>query len=346
MDNANLFALAKAAAKTSVNPSYTFSFDDKKFGADEINAQFRDELNKLSPKGDLYTWNNNKNLIFQLMATNINEVLPQKVLQAYGQFADVQTFAQGDKPIFNVRISEASKKRAKQFVTRVGLAGRYEVFQLDGYSFEVKTSAHGGAAYIPFEQFLDGKIQMSDVYDIVLEGLDEDIYKEIAKSLIAMVSDIKTVNKSVQSTFNENEMDKLLATTSAYGTPTIYCTYEFATQMKPDATWASDSMKQTYWENGYFTTYKGTRVIVLPQSFTDIDNTTKVIDPSYAYIIPTGAEKPVKVAFEGQAQVREVESQEDWSRVIQTYQKVGVSSYLVNPGICVYKNESLHIENK
>ena len=69
-----------------------------------------------------------------------------------------------------------------------------------------------------------------------------------------------------------------------------------------------------------------------------------MIFPSYAWIIPTGAEKPVKVAFEGSSAVREVEN-DDWSREIQTYKKMGVAVYHVNPGICVYKNSSLTKSN-
>ena len=66
----------------------------------------------------------------------------------------------------------------------------------------------------------------------------------------------------------------------------------------------------------------------------------KVIDPSYAYIIPTGSEKPVKVAFEGSAQVKEVDG-DDWSKTIHTYQKFGVGVYSINPGLCVYRNTTL-----
>ena len=142
-------------------------------------------------------------------------------------------------------------------------------------------------------------------------------------------------------------MDRLLATADAYGKSTIYCTFEFAATMLPTGSWSamSDNMKEQLWNNGAFTTYKGHTVVILPQSFEDETNTTKVIDPSICYIIPTGAEKPVKVAFEGQAQVKSFENR-DWSTEIQTYQKLGVATYLVNPGICVYENSSLKMENK
>ena len=98
-------------------------------------------------------------------------------------------------------------------------------------------------------------------------------------------------------------------------------------------------MKDQKWNNGYLANYKGHRVIVLPQSYEDETNAKKVIDPSYAWIIPTGAEKPVKVAFEGQTMVREFENH-DWSREIQIYKKVGVGAIITN-NICVYQNTSL-----
>lgn len=351
LDKTQLIALAKATAKASLNPSTAFSFGDKKLTYEALNDTFRREMNELA--GTYAQYRENKNLIFNLIQVGLDEVLPQKVLQNYGQFADVKTYAQGDKPVFRVRISEYAKKRAKTFVTRVGLAGRYEVFKLDGFTLEVPTAAYGGAAQIGFEEFLDGHITMSDVYDLVLEGLDEAVYREIAKALVAMAKDsnIGPYNKSSVAGFDEAEFDRLIATADAYGKSTIYCTYEFAAQIVPgkssSITWEamSNSMKEDRWNNGYFTRYKNHFVIVLPQSFEDVDNKDKVIDPRYAWIIPTGAEKPVKVAFEGQTAVREHENA-DWSREIQTYKKLGVAVYNVNPGICVYRNTSLQTTNK
>ena len=350
LDRTQLIALAKATAKASLNPSTAFAFGDKKLTYEALNETLRNEMNELA--GTYAQYRGNKNLIFNLIEVGLDEVLPQKVLQNYGQFADVKTYAQGDKPIFRVRISEYAKKRAKTFVTRVGLAGRYEVFKLDGYTLEVPTAAYGGAAQIGFEEFLDGHITMSDVYDLVLEGLDEAVYREIAKALVAMAEDanFNAHNKVSGAGFDEAEFDRLLATADAYGKSTIYCTFEFAATVVPmnnnainwDA--MSNGMKEEKWNNGYFTRYKGHSVIVLPQSFVDADNAEKVIDPRYAWIIPTGTEKPVKVAFEGQTAVREHENA-DWSREIQTYKKLGVAVYSYQPGICVYKNSALSTTN-
>ena len=344
LDRTNLIALAKATAKASLNPSANFTFEGKNLTFEALNETFRTEMNELA--SNFREYRRNRDLIFELIEVGVDEILPARVMQNYGQFAEVKTYAQGDKPIFSTRISAKSRIRAKNnFVTRVGLAGRYEVFKLDGATYEIPTSAWGGAAQIGFEEFLDGRIQMSDVYDLVLEGMDEAVYREIAKGLDAAVAKVPAKNKTTQTGFVEAQMDRLIQTADVYGKSTIYCTLEFAATMIPDDRWASNEMKQERWDVGYYASYKGHNVIILPQSFTDIDNAVKVMDPSKAYIIPTGSDKPVKVAFEGETAVREVESQEDWSREIQTYRKFGVGVILVNPGICVYTNGSLSINN-
>lgn len=337
LDKKNLFELAKVVANANPSSQVAYSFGDDKFNYSQLNDTLRNELNELAGNYQLYR--ENKNLIFSLIEDTIDDVLPRKVMEQYSMFADVKVFAQGDKPVFTQRVTNAAKRRAKQFITKVGLAGRYEVFKLDGRSYEIPTEAYGGAAQIGFEEFLDGRVNFADVLDIVMEGLDEAIYKEIEKSLKAAVTNLQAANKKTETTFVEKSMDDLLSIADSYGRSAIYCTFEFAATMKPDKEWASDAHKNQMWANGYITDYKGHNVIVLPQSYEDETNAVKVIDPSHCYIIPTGAEKPVKIAIEGQTAVRELEN-EDWSREVQVYKKLGVGAVITN-NICVYINSSL-----
>jgi hypothetical protein len=338
MNFKDLTQLAKITANATPSSAVAYSFGEDKFSYTELNDTLRKELNEYAC--DYRTFEENKNAIFRLIEETIDDVLPKKVLETYGQFAEMRTIPQGDKAIFTQRITTAAKRRAKQFVTRVGLAGRYEVFKLDGRNYEVPTNALGGAAQIGFEEFLDGRIQMSDVLDIMLEGLDEAIYIEIERSLKAAVSQLPAANRSDQTGFDEAEMDRLIQIADAYGGPAaIYCTFEFAATMVPAQGWVAETHKIEKWSKGYLANYKGHQVIVLPQSYEDETNETKVIDPSVAYIIPSGAEKPVKIVFEGNTIVREVEN-EDYSREVQTYKKVGVGNIIMN-NICAYVNSEL-----
>ena len=338
LNKSDLVKLAKVVANANPASQVAYSYGEDKFSYAELNETLRSELRELAGTYALYR--ENKNTIFSLIEETIDDVLPKKVLEQYGQFAEIKTFAQGDKPVFTQRITTAAKRRAKQFITKVGLAGVYEVFKLDGKSYEVPTSAFGGAAQIGFEEFLDGRVDFADVLDIVMEGLDECVYLEIERALKGAVTSLQAANKATENSFVESAMDNLISIADSYGQATIYCTYEFAATMVPAQGWVSDDMKNQKWNNGYLANYKGHRVIVLPQSYEDETNAVKVIDPAYAWIIPTGGnDKPVKVAFEGQAIVNEYVNR-DLSREVQVYKKLGVAAIITN-NICVYVNTSL-----
>lgn len=335
----DLKTLAKTVANANPSSPVAYSWGEDKFNYSDLQDTLRAELNEIAGTYSLYR--ENKNTVFALIEETIDDVLPKKVLEQYGDLAEIKTFKQGDKPIFTQRITQASKRRAKQFIGKVGLAGLYEVFKLDGKSYEVATNAIGGAAAIGFEEFLDGRVDFADVLDVVMEGLDECIYIEIEKQLIGAINNVQTANKSTQTSFDEKEMDRLLSIADSYGTgkADIYCTFEFAATMVPAQGWISDSMRDQKWNNGYLANYKGHRVIVLAQSYEDETNTTKIIDPQYAWVIPGGAAKPVKIAFEGQTIVDEYTNY-DRSKEVQVYKKVGVRAVFTND-ICVYQNTSL-----
>ena len=339
LDKKNLIALAKTVARANPSAPVAYSFNGENYNYEQLNETLRQEFNEYAGTYALYR--ENKNLIFSVIEETLNEVLPKRVEEQYAQFAEVRTFAQGDRPIFRRKTN--SRTRAKQFITRVGLAGIYEVFKLapNEESFEVRTSAIGGAAQIGFEEVLDGRVDFAEVVAIVMEGMDELIYKEVAHALKASVYQLPPANYVAVNGFDEKEFDRLLVIASAYGVPTIYCTYEFAVKMIPQEAWRyTEAMKDELWKTGRLANYKGKQVVILDQGFEDETNEKKVIDPGYAWIIPTGADtKPVKIAFEGSTIVDEYTNY-DRSREIQVYKKVGVVAMLTN-NICAYCDTSL-----
>lgn len=339
LDTKDLKALLSASVSKNHNVAKDYSFGDVTVSGAQINAAVAQELSEIA-----FNYNDmhdNGRRAFALITETIDEVLPNRVIEQYGQFAEVRTFAQGDRPVFYQRISTASKIRARQFITKVGLAGRYEVFKLDGRSYEVPTSAFGGAVQVAFEEVLDGRVTMADVLDIALEALDRALFIEIERALVAAANALQPANKYTNTQWEEDEFDQLLQVADSYGSgkSTIYCTFEFAATMIPAQNWASDAMKDQLWSTGYFTSYKGHPVVVLRQSFEDETNKLKVIDPAYCYIIPGSAEKPVKVALEGALQMK-AHDNDDWSQEIEMYKKMGVVAQF-QTDICVYRNTGL-----
>jgi hypothetical protein len=349
MEFSDLKKLCVAAFGAEKNAPVAYSCGEEKFTSAELSKavakEFRDLCGYVEGKGCSYrTFKKNENTIFELIEETITEVLPPRVEAQYAQFAEVKTIPQGDRAVFRLKVTDASKRRAKTFVTRAGLAGRYETFMLDGKELEVQTSAIAGAARIGFEEFLDGRWEFSEFTTLIMEGIDEYIYKTIMDELAALAAALPAKNKATGNGFIEDDFDDLLAAIDTYGKATIYCTQEFANKMVPSDARMSGDMKNRLWDNGWLGNYKGHNVVVLAQSFTDIDNKTKVVNPQIAYMIPTGTEKPIKIVFEGQAQTRSVEDNDDWSTDLQTYIKVGVGTIAQLEGnhfIGAYTNSSL-----
>lgn len=339
MEYNDLKKLAKAASRKT---ALTFSANgvEQSFTASDVDAALRAQFELLG--SDFKSFRRNKNVIFELIEDSIDEILPKKVMAQYERFAEVKTIAQGDQAVFKLKITEAARKRAKSFVTRVGLAGRYETMMLDGRELRVAMSAIGYALRIGFEEFLDGRYSFADFTDIMLEGMNDYIYAEIAKALAASVQQLPKANTYEGAGFDEVVMDQLLAISDSYGNgpATIFCTREFAATMLPQDKYFSNEMKNKLWEQGMLGDYKGHTVIILEQSMVDERNEEKVIDPSQAYIFANVGEKPVKIVFEGQTAVRTVDGNDDWSTDLQTYKKFGVAVF-TNPSICSYKNTDL-----
>ena len=334
----DLVQLGKIAmtANPSAPTAYSFNGANLTYGA--INETLRDELNALASTHAMYR--ENKNLIFSIMEEVLDDVLPKKVAERYADMAVTKVFKQGDKPEFTR--NRTNNRRAKQFITRVGLAGRYEVFKLGKKteSFQVPTSALGGAAQIGFEEYLDGRIDMAEVLNIVLEGIDEAIQKEVVLAMEGAINQLPAANRVSINGWDEAAMDRLVSIVAAYGTPVIYCTREFAVRMIPAEGYLTESMKEAIWNNGWLGNYKGTKVIIVEQSFLDETNSAKAINPAHCWIVPTGANgKPVYIAMEGNTLMKEHEN-DDWSRDIQVYKKVGVVAML-NNSVCYYYDSSL-----
>ena len=171
--------LAKIAAKAKPSTPVAYSFNGENFSYDEVQETLRAQVAELAP--DYRGYREHKNTIFRIIEETLSEIVPERIKSNYDQFAEVKHYAQGDKPIFRRKTNARNRNRGKQFVTRVGLAGVYEVWKLGQAqeSFEVPTNAIGGAAQIGFEEFLDGRADWVELINILYKGIDDLIFEEI-----------------------------------------------------------------------------------------------------------------------------------------------------------------------
>jgi hypothetical protein len=291
------------------------------FSASDMEGTLREQFRALAP--DFNSFRRNKLEIFELMQEVIDEIAPQRIRDAIGMFAEVKTYAQGQKARFKIK---KGRNNVKRFITKVGLGGVFERVRLDSDYLDVTTHAYGGAGYVEFEQFLDGAMDFAELTDLIIQGIEDSIYKEIQAALIATYASLPAANKHATNAFVAAEMKRIINTVKAYGgNATIVCTPEFAGTITPDVNFIADATKAELNDQGYIGRFAGANVVVLPQSFEDATNTVKVFNPQYAFVIPSGGsadEKIVKVALEGQTIVKDVENA-DASMEFSAYKKVG-----------------------
>lgn len=295
MELSKLIELGIAAA-TNENIPAEYSLAD-------VNETLREELKAFN---NYSYYRANKNVLFQLIEEIANVVVPKKVIAQFGSFAEVQHVNVGEKIVFKQRTGVS---RGKRFVTVAGEYGTYRTFNVDSRDITMSPRVYAGAAILELGDFLAGRVDMSELMDIIIEGLSDSIYKEVQGALKAAINaeDRPAANKAEQAGFVAAEFDKIINTVAAYGdSVTIYCTRAFAATLYNQPGWAGDSNPMTALQDyndvremGYVGRYKGTNVVLLSQSFVDENNEEKIVDDQYAYIMPAGKEKPVKIGIEG-----------------------------------------------
>ena len=183
------------------------------------------------------------------------------------------------------------------------------------------------------------------------DGLTDSVFLEVQKALRAAINATgrPSVNKYTGSSFNGEEMLKLVNVVRAYGTgAVIFAPPEFIAEMGADAIVPVGSNYQGVYHpqdidmihnQGYINIFRGTPIVMIPQSFIDENNEKTWIDPQLAYILPTGGEKVVKVVLEGQTQINDFKNRDN-SMEIHVYRKMG-AAILTHYNWAIYQNTGI-----
>lgn len=331
--NKEIFDLAKLAAS---NKGYVAN--NETFSAQDVSESLRGELKKYV--GNYYDFQKNKFDLYELIATTVDLMLPRRVESVMGQFAEIMNLPQGARAVFRRKLN---RLRARQFVGRVSPAGIYETFRLDHDTFEVFVHAIGGGIRIDWERYLDGTEDWAELIQLINEAMEYQVYKEITTELQGSLNAVgrPDANK-VSGAYVKSDMRDLVNTVRAYGNgAVIFATEAFVATMGDDVTYGNttvgsantvapadiDSMRNT----GFISMFYGTPIVIIPNSYTDETNTAWQIDDSYAYVMPTGGEKVVKVVFEGGSIINDFgQLPGDYSMEMMMYKKFGTAILYTN----------------
>ena len=244
-----------------------------------------------------------EDLAFALIEEAVDEILPKKLENVLGAFAEVKQFARDAEVVFN--IEKIGKNRAKLTISKGARGGIYRAAKLDSKYFSVSTSVHTVAIYVTLEEIILGTMSLSELYTNILEGFEEVVYKEVFDALasgqaVAGYGRIGGDSISTNKAGLGGSIDTVMPYVKQYGTPTIFGSYQAlsdlsnpASEYHPEMVDSAD--KRSY---GYVQMYKGSRVVELPNYLVDNANKDWFYDTTKVFVLPSGA-KPVKVALKG-----------------------------------------------
>ena len=239
-------------------------------------------------------------MAFALIEEAIDEVLPKKLENVLGRFAEVKTFGRDDEVVFN--IEKIGKNRAKLTISKGARGGIYRAAKLDSKHFSLGTEVYTVAVYTTLEDIILGRSSLGELYANVLEGMEEIVYKEVFNALATSAPAVGGHNKKTNTAPADlaKTIDAVAPIVKQYGVPTIFGSYsalqnldnKIATSVYPEAD------KDDVRNYGFVQIYKGMRVVELPNYLVDNGNTEWFYDDNYVFVIPSDA-KPVKVALRG-----------------------------------------------
>jgi hypothetical protein len=313
------------------------------FSVGSVDAAFADEMKKLT--GSVNNFMRNRYDIYDIIIENADEIVPAKIMDAMNQFAEVITLKNGETKMF--KRGGLGRNRAKKFLTQAGLSGVYESFRLDAETFTISMKAIGGAVSIDFQRMIDGAETLAEFMEVLTEAQVDGIYGEVQKALMAAVEKMPTPNKVVGD-YNAASLLALVNVVKTYGgSATIFASPEFIAAMGPDAIVPAVTGAQAIYSPrdiediataGRVKMFRGTPIVELRQSFVDEKNEQVMIHPQFAYVLPSGKEKVVKVLMEGQTQIWDAVNR-DQSIEVNTYRMIGV-------GILAFNNWGVYQNNK
>lgn len=239
---------------------------------------------------------------FALIEEAIDSILPKKLEQVLGEFAEVRQFARDAEVAFN--IEKIGKNRAKLTIAKGARGGIYRASKLDKKWFSPSTSVETVAVYVTLEEIILGTISLSELYNNILEGFEEKIYKEVFNALAAGQSAAGTGYNAITTNTTKatlgSAIDSVLPVVKAYGIPTIFGSYAAlsniynplaASSGYPNVEDSADIRRY-----GFVQVYKGVRCVELPNYL--VGSSDWFYDDDKVFVVPSGV-KPVKVALKG-----------------------------------------------
>lgn len=160
-----------------------------------------------------------------------------------------------------------------------------------------------GGAYYEHDQLLSGSTEgFQGIVDALVQDMEDQIVAKAIAVLHTAMAQAPTPNRWSGAGVALTNFNSVTSTIQRYNRKvSTLCDIDFAKKLTGlvDTAKMSDGMKDTLNQNGLFSTINGVDIVVFTNPFQDETNAKTVAPREYAYVLPAGVDKPVKIGFEG-----------------------------------------------
>jgi hypothetical protein len=114
--------------------------------------------------------------MFSIVEEILDELVPGKVEDRIGQFAEVKQYARDAAVEYSIPTTYASKRRLYTAIKRGAKGGVYRAYRLDGKVLSMETYVETVGYRITLEELLSGKRTISELISILADAWVEKIY--------------------------------------------------------------------------------------------------------------------------------------------------------------------------
>lgn len=270
-----------------------------KDGSDAIRKQILDAMG--TDEWDIYKFQQNKFEVYRILSEAITVALAELTLQKYNDWVEYKDLALGDTVEFYVPnadlfevgyVADGTNQMRRQRITNKKLA-------MTGFPMGIKI-------YEEFLSFMMGRVDWQEMVSRTAASLDYKLSEIIIKQIESAYNGLDSKYVKTGS-YNETELLDLVQRVEAKTGQkcTIFGSKKALARIRQGAsTILSSTDKEDLRNHGFVTVIHGTAVVEIPQVLDKNDN--YALKDDMLFVIPTGSTKMVKLGFEGDAYIYEV----------------------------------------
>lgn len=280
--------------------------------------------------------------ISQLMAFVVTNIINQKT-NYLDMIADRKRVGIGEKAMFKVKKSGVKAYlQAKNGTTlRSRIMNAYET---------VETIEVSARPYVNLYELAAGKISFDECISDAADEMEKKMVQQIEATLYAAFAGYSSPSYASGSGVVATTFDPMVRAMQRYGNTSIIgdinCVYKLADNagftVATNTKTFSDDIMNEFNNNGYIGNYKGSSVLKMNNPFERGSLSSTVLKQDLLYIMPAGAESPLKVVEEGDVESMDSTNINDNTMEVLLRKYFGSAViYGDNPQISVYEDTSL-----